>query len=206
MGSKGAHWPLPNRNEKLRLPIRTRAYALALNVGVLAGAAFGVFAFSGAAQPAPSQASAYAAAAKKGFDSGRRLEAQTIVVTAPPKPRTLDCLAAAVYYEARGESAAGRAAVAQVVLNRTGRAGFPKTVCAVVYQGARAGDCQFSFVCNGAMNGPRERLAWLDARRIAARALEGYVMADVGKAVSFHVAGTHLPPGGVRLGAHVFFT
>lgn len=190
----------------MRFSIRTRAYALALNVGVLAGATFGALAFSGAAHPAQSQASAYAAAAKKGFDSGRRLEAQTIVVTAPPKPRTLDCLAAAVYYEARGESAAGRAAVAQVVLNRTGRPGFPKTVCAVVYQGAKSGDCQFSFVCNGAMRGPREPLAWLDARRIAARALEGYVMAEVGKAVSFHVAGGHIPAGGVRLGAHVFFT
>ena len=190
----------------MRLPIRTRAYALALSVGVFAGATFGALAFSGAAQPAQSQASAYAAAAKNGFNSARRLEAQTIVVTAPPRPRTLDCLAAAVYYEARGESAAGRAAVAQVVLNRAGRAGFPKTVCAVVYQGAASGACQFSFVCNGAMLGPREPLAWLEARRVAARALEGYVMAEVGKAVSFHVAGAHTPHGGVRLGAHVFFT
>ena len=190
----------------MRLPIRTRAYALALNVGVLAGAAFGALAFSGAAHPAQSQAPAYAAAAKKGFDSAPQLVAQPIVVTAPPNPGTVVCLAAAVYYEARGESAAGRAAVAQVVLNRTGRAGFPRTVCAVVYQGAKSGACQFSFVCNGAMRAPLERLAWLDARRVAARALEGYVMAEVGKAVSFHVAGNRLPPGGVRLGAHVFFT
>jgi spore germination cell wall hydrolase CwlJ-like protein len=188
----------------LRLSIRTRACALALNAGVVAGAIFGALAFSGAAQPAQTQASAYAAAAKKGFDSGLRLQAEPIVVTAPPRPRTLDCLAAAVYYEARGESAAGRAAVAQVVLNRTGRAGYPRTVCGVVYQGAKIGDCQFSFVCNGAMRGPREPLAWLDARRVAARALEGYVMGKVRNAVSFHVAGSRMPTGAVRLGAHVF--
>jgi spore germination cell wall hydrolase CwlJ-like protein len=206
MGSKGAHWPLLNRNYELRFPIRTRAYALALSVGVLAGATFGALAFSGAAQPAQSQASAYAAAAKRGFESGLRLQAEPIVVIAPPKQRSIDCLASAVYYEARGESAEGRAAVAQVVLNRTRRPGFPKTVCGVVFQGAGSGACQFSFVCNGAMDAAREPAAWRDARRVAARALEGYVMAEVGRATSFHVAGEHTPPGGVRLGAHVFFT
>src|ERR1700677_1873993 len=59
--------------------------------------------------------------------------------------RDLDCMTAAVYYEARGESAAGQAAVAQVVLNRVRHPAFPKSVCAVVYQGAATHSCQFSF-------------------------------------------------------------
>jgi hypothetical protein len=54
------------------------------------------------------------------------------------------------------------------------------------------------------MHARREPQAWLDARRVAARALEGYVMGKVRHAVSFHVAGSHTPAGAVRLGAHVF--
>ncbi len=125
------------------------------------------------------------------------------VQSEPASAADLECLAAAVYYEARGEPMEGQAAVAQVVLNRTGRSHFPKTVCGVVYQRAVHG-CQFSFACNGAMNRPREWAAWVRARAIAARALAGYVMADIGEATSFHA--THGGAvGGVRVGGHVFF-
>jgi spore germination cell wall hydrolase CwlJ-like protein len=122
------------------------------------------------------------------------------------RPRALDCLAAAVYYEARGENPAGRAAVAQVVLNRTRRPGYPKSVCAVVYQGSARKACQFSFACNGAMTGRREDAAWLDARRIAARALRGYVFAAVGRATCFHAVHARAAvEGGLRLGGQVFY-
>ena len=120
----------------------------------------------------------------------------------------VDCLASAVYYEARGESAAGQAAVAQVVLNRTHYPAYPKSVCGVVYQRVSARSCQFSFVCNGAMRHPREAAAWNRARGVASRALGGYVMSAVSEAISFHVA----PPGAehagqvARLGSHVFFS
>lgn len=118
----------------------------------------------------------------------------------------LDCLAAAVYYEARGESLAGQAAVAQVVLNRAKGPRFPKTVCGVVYQGAGGRACQFSFVCNGAMRRPREIVAWARSKDVAARALGGYVMAQIGQATCFHAA--RLGGGGgrvVKLGGHVFY-
>ena len=48
--------------------------------------------------------------------------------------RSLDCLARNVYYEARGESAAGQYAVAEVTMNRKASPFYPKTVCEVVYQ------------------------------------------------------------------------
>jgi N-acetylmuramoyl-L-alanine amidase len=48
--------------------------------------------------------------------------------------RSVDCLARNVYYEARGESLAGQYAVAEVTMNRTASAFFPRTVCEVVYQ------------------------------------------------------------------------
>src|ERR1700744_5655884 len=45
--------------------------------------------------------------------------------------RGADCLTQAVYFEARGETPRGQAAVAQVVLNRVANPSFPKTVCGV---------------------------------------------------------------------------
>ena len=124
--------------------------------------------------------------------------------------RDLDCLAEAVYYEARGETPAGQAAVAQVVLNRVRHPAFPKSVCAVVFQGAHDSSCQFSFACDGSMNRGREPVAWRRAREVAAHALAGFVMPSVGNATHFHVAG--LDPGwGPRLlrvaqiGLHVFY-
>lgn len=71
--------------------------------------------------------------------------------------RDLDCLTDAVYYEARGESRQGQAAVAQVVLNRVRHPAFPKSVCGVVFQGAFSNStCQFSFACDGSMRKPRD--------------------------------------------------
>ena len=125
--------------------------------------------------------------------------------------RDLDCLAQAVYFEARGESPAGQAAVAQVVLNRVRKSGFPKSVCGVVFQGAARGvGCQFSFACDGSMNRGREIAAWSDARRIASRALAGAAMTAVGDATHFHTI--HVSPGWsdellrvTQVGLHIFY-
>ena len=125
--------------------------------------------------------------------------------------RQLDCLAQAVYYEARGESPAGQAAVAQVVLNRVRHPAFPKSICSVVYQGAQAGrGCQFSFACDGSTRRAREPGAWRRAQKVATRALDGYVMADVGNSTHFHV--NNISPGWgpsllrvSQIGTHVFY-
>jgi spore germination cell wall hydrolase CwlJ-like protein len=124
--------------------------------------------------------------------------------------RDLECLTQAVYYEARGESVEGQAAVAQVVLNRTRHPAFPKTVCGVVFQGARNGGCQFSFACDGSVHRRVEPYAWRRAEKVAAKALDGFVMPTVGNATHFHVANL-TPDWGPRLmkvaqvGAHVFY-
>jgi spore germination cell wall hydrolase CwlJ-like protein len=125
--------------------------------------------------------------------------------------RQLDCLAQAVYYEARGESPAGQAAVAQVVLNRVRHPAFPKSICSVVYQGAQAGrGCQFSFACDGSTRRAREPGAWRRAQKVATRALNGYVMAAVGNSTHFHVTNVS-PNWGPRLlrvsqiGTHIFY-
>src|SRR4051812_46235705 len=119
--------------------------------------------------------------------------AEEIAVGSPARPfeigatsdsdaRTaLDCLTAAVYYEARSESEDGERAVAQVVLNRVRHPAFPKSVCGVVYQGSnRATGCQFSFTCDGSLARGREPGPWDRARRIASQALAGSVYEPVG--------------------------
>lgn len=125
--------------------------------------------------------------------------------------RELECLADAVYYEARGETPSGQAAVAQVVMNRVRHPAFPKSICGVVFQGAynRTG-CQFSFACDGSMRRARETGAWNRARKVAARALAGSLPSEVGSATHFHTI--NVSPGwGPRLlrvaqvGMHIFY-
>ncbi|HEY3696953.1 cell wall hydrolase [Phenylobacterium sp.] len=128
----------------------------------------------------------------------------------PARAGELDCLTQAVYYEARGEPASGQAAVAQVVMNRVRHPAFPKTVCEVVYQGAKTHGCQFSFACDGWTETPHELGAWRRAREIAARALVGVVAPQVAGATHFHTAG--VAPGWgpnllrvAQVGLHVFY-
>lgn len=102
------------------------------------------------------------------------------------REQAAECLATAAIYEA-GDSLSGRGAVIQVVLNRVRTAGFPKTVCGVVYQGyARATGCQFSFTCDGSVERRTEHVGWDQARSAARRALAGYVDASVGGATHYH--------------------
>lgn len=106
--------------------------------------------------------------------------------TAIDRGRALQCLAAAVYYEAASEPAEGQQAVAQVVLNRVRHPAFPATVCGVVYQGSEGAGCQFSFACDGAMARMPSRSGWARATRVAAMALAGYVYRPVGLATHYH--------------------
>ena len=124
--------------------------------------------------------------------------------------RALQCLTAAIYYEAAREPDDGQRAVAQVVLNRVAHPAFPKTVCGVVYQGSERSGCQFSFACDGAMARLPMAAFWVRARRAAAAALAGYVYAPIGLATHYHTSAVH--PGWAdsmaflgTIGAHRFY-
>lgn len=124
--------------------------------------------------------------------------------------RELDCLTAALYYEARGEGQAGMEAVAQVIVNRVRHPSFPKSLCGVIYQGAGRGrGCQFSFACDGSMRRRSESALWDRARSIAERAMEGRVSAAVGNSTFFHA--TRISPNWrgltrvATVGRHVFY-
>ena len=131
--------------------------------------------------------------------------------TADDAARALDCLTAAVYYEARSQTLDGQRAVAQVVLNRVRDPAFPASVCGVVYQGSnRTTGCQFSFTCDGSLDRPREPLAWARASVIASDALGGAVYAPVGSATFYHA--DYVSPWWAAsmtqvatIGAHIFY-
>ncbi len=94
----------------------------------------------------------------------------------------MECLAGAIYFESRGEPAAGQLAVAQVVVNRAGSGLFPSDYCGVVYQRS-----QFSFVKNGRMPTiKRNTIAWKRAKKIARIAHEGLWDSNAGDALYFH--------------------
>lgn len=144
------------------------------------------------------------------FDLGLRKADLKEDAAKPSAARELDCLAQAVYFEARGETQQGQAAVAQVVLNRVKNPNFPKTICGVVFQGAASRGCQFSFACDGSMRRRLDAGAWSRARKVATRALSGAVAADIGSATHFHTTGV-APAWGAHMkrvaqvGLHVFY-
>jgi len=125
--------------------------------------------------------------------------------------RAVNCLTQAIYYEAGYEPPEGRRAVAQVVINRMRHAGYPKSICGVVYQGAgRVTGCQFSFTCDGSLDRPPEPSAWAEARAVAQEALSGSVEPSVGVSTHYHAdyVAPYWAPTLVKLaqiGAHIFY-
>lgn len=80
-----------------------------------------------------------------------------------------ECLATAIYYEARSESLSGQLAVAEVIANRVADARYPNSVCDVVFQGSsRNIGCQFTFTCDGALARKPRGIRWERAKSVAA--------------------------------------
>ncbi|HYI63898.1 MAG TPA: cell wall hydrolase [Allosphingosinicella sp.] len=131
--------------------------------------------------------------------------------SAADRLRSLDCLTAAIYYEAANEPTEGQRGVAQVVLNRVRHPAWPKTVCGVVFEGARRSTgCQFSFSCDGSLRRAPMASHWQRARQVAEAALNGYVYAPVGWATHYHAnyVVPYWAPSLVKsanVGMHIFY-
>jgi spore germination cell wall hydrolase CwlJ-like protein len=127
--------------------------------------------------------------------------------------REKDCLATAVYFEARGESAKGQKAVAEVILARTRVPGRPKSICGVVYEGShRSTGCQFSFTCDGIADRVRSQEAWRQAMRVATNVMRtgGKLNPVAGGATFYHA--DYVSPGWAtrmvkvaEIGTHIFY-
>jgi N-acetylmuramoyl-L-alanine amidase len=99
-------------------------------------------------------------------------------------PRELNCLAGAIYFEAKSESLSGQLAVGRVIVARSKSGRFPNSYCGVVFQPS-----QFSFVRGGGMPGiARGSQQWRNAVAIAQIAHAGSWRSPVEGALYFHAA------------------
>ena len=117
-----------------------------------------------------------------------------------------NCLATAVYFEARGESVEGQLAVARVVMNRAASGRYPPDWCSVVKQPA-----QFSFVRHGEFPpADTNSEAWMKAEAVAELAAAN-VVPSVGTDVLWYHADYVAPTWrhGLQevqqIGAHIFY-
>ncbi|HEX9963686.1 MAG TPA: cell wall hydrolase [Allosphingosinicella sp.] len=134
-----------------------------------------------AVEPAPAAAPAPVAEAEKPV---RRSLADLVAEYAATGTADAqhECLAGAVYFEAKGEPLHGQLSVAEVVLNRARSGRFPASVCGVVKQRG-----QFSFIRGGRFPAiARTSLAWKRAVAIARIAVQDLADGPAPKALFFH--------------------
>lgn len=115
-----------------------------------------------------------------------------------------NCLAGAIYFEAKSESLEGQLAVGRVIVNRAKSGRFPASYCGVVYQPS-----QFSFVRGRSMPGiNKASRQWQNATAMARIADANMWRSPVEGALFFHAAS--VSPGWrmkrmARIDNHVFY-
>jgi len=121
--------------------------------------------------------------------------------------REMECLANAVYFEARSEPIEGQLAVAEVVLNRAASGRYPTDLCSVITQKA-----QFSFIRRGRFpRADRGSEAWKKAVAIASIAKQK-LAGNLPSSVLWYHATYVSPKWGKRLtrqsqiGLHIFYS
>lgn len=146
------------------------------------------------------------------FDPNRQSASHASVQR--PTPRITPgwmCLAEALYFEARGESAQGQTAVAEVILNRVDNRRWPNSICGVIEQGKhRHNACQFSYKCDGVPERITEGRAYRQAKKIALDMVAGKSRSLTGGATHYHA--DFVSPGWARrltktrrIGTHIFY-
>jgi spore germination cell wall hydrolase CwlJ-like protein len=121
--------------------------------------------------------------------------------------REMECLANAVYFEARSEPIEGQLAVAEVVMNRAASGRYPTDLCAVITQKA-----QFSFIRRGRFpRADRGSDAWKKAVAISSIARQK-LAGSLPSSVLWYHATYVSPKWGKRLtkqtqiGLHIFYS
>nr|NUR37219.1 cell wall hydrolase [Sphingomonas sp.] len=181
--------------------------AAAQNIGTVANPAATLVTPAVASTTAPSSSSSIAAEATWLYKAGWPLYALVDkFATSATLDEQTNCLATAVYFEARGESVEGQLAVARVVMNRASSGRYPPDWCSVVKQPA-----QFSFVRHGEFPyADTNSDAWKKAEAVAQLAAAN-VVPSVGPDVLWYHATYVAPSWGHRLnmaekiGLHIFY-
>ncbi len=137
-----------------------------------------------------------------------RASSLAALVADQPQPaelsRELNCLAGAIYFEAKGETLAGQLAVGRVIVARSKSGRFPDSYCGVVFQRS-----QFSFVRGNTMPAiPKGSRQWKKAVAVAQIAHAGSWKSEAEGALFFHAA--YVSPGWrltrlARIDNHVFY-
>lgn len=117
-----------------------------------------------------------------------------------------NCIAVAVYHEARGESLEGQMAVAKVIMNRAASGKYPASWCGVVKQ-----PWQFSFVRHGQFPSVDEgSAAWRKALGVTRLAMANAVQSVPTDCLWYHA--DYVAPSWGRnltrvekIGAHIFY-
>ncbi len=116
----------------------------------------------------------------------------------PEKREEVTCVALAIYFEARGESARGQQAVGNVVMNRMRSGRYPATACGVLFQRG-----QFVFLRGNAPALPKTPTMWERSIKMARSVAIENASDASGGALSFcHRSLRRL---GNVIGNHVFY-
>jgi spore germination cell wall hydrolase CwlJ-like protein len=134
------------------------------------------------------------------------------IFQAPPrKPvdaQDQQCLAEALYWEARGEGEDGMLAVASVIFNRVEDERFPDTVCDVIYDGGETPPCQFSWWCDGKSDEPTNQAKWWEINSLAYDYLAISPEDPTDGALFYHADSIKTPwrrQLTARIGNHIFY-
>ena len=121
------------------------------------------------------------------------------------------CLAEALYFEARGETVKGQFAVAEVIRNRVKSSRFPNSYCAVINQGTgKKHQCQFSYTCDGRAEVIAEPAAYARVAKVARATIDGR-SPDITNGATFYHTTAVRPSWSrkftntARFGVHLFY-
>jgi spore germination cell wall hydrolase CwlJ-like protein len=135
----------------------------------------------------------------------------------------LNCMTKNLYFEAGNQKTdTAMVAVGYTVINRVKSKNYPSNVCGVVYQGHKTASgnfvknkCQFSWVCDGKRDEPKnnyaERKAYERAKRIALEVLTNRAKNPIGNATLYHA--TYVTPYWAKVSkrvrkieSHIFYS
>jgi len=123
-----------------------------------------------------------------------------------PLDEEANCIATAVYFEARGESVEGQLAVARVIMNRAASGKYPSSWCATVKQ-----PWQFSFVRRGQFPAVDTNCeAWRNAQAITRLAISNAVPSLSTDVLWYHAdyvnpSWGHNLTRAEKIGTHIFY-
>ena len=131
--------------------------------------------------------------------------------TASATIESRQCMAEAIFYEARSERLSGQLAVAEVVMNRVHSRHYPNSICGVVYQGSeRTTGCQFSFTCDGSMETTPYGEGWTRAVQVADHVMMGFAQPVTRRATHYHTVAVDPVWNDTlvrtrKIGSHIFY-